>query len=88
VLKFERTESAGFDFLISDLDLAFTLARIAKQSGENAAKRARNLKNARRAYDTVEELSHRVALTGTHHKEFHDKLQKLKAELEQLGEAF
>lgn len=81
-------ESAGFEFLISDLDLALTLTQIAMKSGSNAARKKRNQRNARRAYDTVQQLANRIGLTGTHRKEFDRRLEKLRSELRKLGEEF
>jgi hypothetical protein len=42
--RFERT---GFEFLISDLELAMTLVRIAANAGKDPEKKARNRQNAR-----------------------------------------
>lgn len=48
-----RIEETGATFLITDLDLAMTLTRIAGNSAEDSEKRNRNRANARRAYDSV-----------------------------------
>ena len=83
-----RTEKAGFDFFISDLDLAMTLARIASDSQEDSEKRERNQANARQAYDTISRISARAVLSDKERQEVKEKLNQLKSALERLGEVF
>ncbi len=83
--KLERT---GFSFLLSDVELALTLTRIAQDADTDSDKRARNQKNARHAYDTISGLMGRVALTAEEQQELTSKLAQLKAELHLLGEQF
>ena len=59
----EKFDHVGFDFLITDLEMGLTLARIARQSDKGAEKRSRNTHNARRAYDAVRRLAERAMLT-------------------------
>jgi hypothetical protein len=87
-LNFEQMESAGFTFLISDLELGLTFVHIATKSAKDIAKKTRNQRNARRAYDTVQEFASRMALTGAHRREFDRKSARLKSALEKLGELF
>jgi hypothetical protein len=86
--KHEQLDRVGFEFLIADLELGTTLARIAASSRNDPPKRARNVQNARRAYDVVQRLAARAMLSEEQRLEFNDKAAGLKSELEQLGEVF
>lgn len=81
-----RLDRNGYSFLINDVEIALTLARIAQDAGADQEKRARNQKNARHAYDTVTSLMGRVALTDGEQQKLLGKLGQLKAELHLLGE--
>ncbi len=83
-----RLDRTGFSFLLQDVEIALTLTRIAHDAESDSEKRARNQKNARRAYDTVIGLMSRVSLTADEEQELTGKLRQLKAELELLGEQF
>lgn len=83
-----RLDRTAFSFLLSDVELALTLTRIAQDADTDSDKRARNQHNARRAYDTVTGLTGRVALTGEEQQELASKLGRLKSELHLLGENF
>jgi hypothetical protein len=74
--------------MLSDVELALTLTRIAQDAATDSEKRARNQHNARRAYDTVTGLMSRVALTGEEEQELASRLGQLKSELHLLGEKF
>ncbi len=76
----------GFEFIMTDLNLALTLARIAADAHENADKRARNLGSARRAYETVKSISQRLTLTSSDQDELNKKLAQVRSALEKLGE--
>jgi hypothetical protein len=78
----------GYEFMISDLDLALTLTRIAAQSPDDAEKRARNIQNACRAYEKIRELLTRVGLSGEQQKHVNEKLTTLKSALEKVGHHF
>ncbi len=84
----KNVDSVGFDFLITDLELGTTLARIAANSRNDPQKRTRNVQNARRAYDMVRQFAARVMLSGAQRVELDDKAAGLKVELEELGEVF
>ena len=83
-----RLDRTGFSFLVSDVELALTLTRIAQDADTDSDKRARNQHNARRAYDTVTGLMSRMALTGEEEQELTAKVGQLKSELHLLGEQF
>ena len=74
------------DFIKTDLDIAITFAQIAQEStDENKA--ARNLRNARKAYDAVLHFLSTAALTPRDRK-ITEKLAWLKSALMALGEQF
>jgi predicted nuclease with TOPRIM domain len=81
-------QRSGADFLFLDLDIALSMAKSALSSGTGTQKRARNQKTARRAYDTILHLSHRLKMTKQERDELRKKLAAVKRELEQLGERF
>lgn len=83
-----RAEKAGFSFLVTDLDLAITMAHIASQSGQDPEKRNRNRDNARRAFDSVSRLTQKAVLDEGEREQVNEKLAKLKSALKQLGESF
>mgnify|MGYP006951350853 CR=1 FL=1 len=83
-----RSEKAGFTFLVTDLDLAMTLTRIAADAADDPGKRKRNQANARRAYDSVSRISHHALLNEEEKGEVNGKLAELRSALEQLGEVF
>jgi hypothetical protein len=76
----------GFNFLITDLELGMTFARIASNAHEASGKRTRNKANARRAYDVISRLNHRVLLSGHEREKVELKLANLRLALEELGE--
>ncbi|HKW16612.1 MAG TPA: hypothetical protein VJO35_03790 [Terriglobales bacterium] len=78
----------GFTFLITDLKLGMTFARIASHAPEGSEKRTRNKANARKAFDSIYHLSHRVLLSNDKRQELDGKLAQLRRALEQLGEVF
>lgn len=88
MLALEREcNRTGSDFLKVDLATALTFAENARSS-EDAAKRRRNLKSARKAYDTVLKLAQKVTLSNGDAEEIKEKLGKLRSELIELGEVF
>lgn len=78
---------AGYEFLMSDVDLALTMTRIASRAGEDDDKRKRNIQNALRAYEKVRELASRVGLTGEQQQRVMEKLGTLKLALEKIGQS-
>jgi hypothetical protein len=77
---------ARLDFLHIDLDTAMTLAQIAGSSQPGSDKRARNLANARHAYDVVSAMRSKVPITPEEDQEILHKLDLLKTALVDLGE--
>jgi hypothetical protein len=79
----------GAEFIMTDLELAFTFLEIAGTSCVTATVR-RNQKNARTAYDAVLRFLPRSlpALSAIERGAIEEKLRKLKNRLEQLGENF
>ena len=79
----------GAEFLIADLELAFTFLEIARTSWVTKTAR-RNQKNARTAYNAVLRFLPRClpALSAAEGQAIENNLRKLKNRLEQLGECF
>lgn len=86
--RLDRVERTGATFLMSDLNLAMTLTRIATDAAKNSAKRKRNQANARHAYDAVFRISRQALLTDGERQNIDARLAKLRSALEQLGEVF
>jgi hypothetical protein len=76
------------DFLKVDLETALTFSGIALQNAANSIKRQRNQRNARLGYDTIVRLIQKVTLSDEEIRSMAGKLQRLKTELQQLGETF
>ncbi len=72
-----RREAArvGYNFLLVELDLAFTFAVLAERS-LNAHRRDRNLRNAQKAIDSVTHLQTRLDCTQAEKEELNVKLSK------------
>lgn len=82
-----RLNRASADFLKADVATALTFSGIAL-AADDAGKRDRNRRAARKAYDTVLRLKERVALSDGDVKIMARNLQRLKSELTKLGETF
>jgi hypothetical protein len=82
----EDFNQRGIDFLNIDADTALTMAQIASAADKNSEKRARNQRNARRAYETILHFGERTTFTSEQADKLDHKLRLLKAALEQLGE--
>jgi hypothetical protein len=82
-----RFRRSGAEFILADLELAFTFLDIASTSGV-ADTVCRNQENARAAYDSVLRFLPRsiAALTAAERQNVQDKLEELKSRLGQLGE--
>ena len=80
---------SGAEFIMADLDLAFTFLDIASTS-QVADTACRNQENARTAYDMILRFLPRSidALTGAERQSVQDKLADLKSRLQELGEEF
>jgi len=86
--RLERIEKTGTTFLLTDMDMALTLTRIASDAPEDSERKSRNLANARRAYDEVSRISRRARLSYNERKDVDEKLAELRSALRQLGEEF
>lgn len=86
-LREELNKNKG-DFLRIDLDTAFTLTRIADGAGAGTVKRKRNVRHARKAYDTIVKLRTTYAGTAAECLQIDKKIRKLRRELLRLGESF
>jgi hypothetical protein len=83
----EETVALRIDFIQTDLELGVTFADMAAEA-LNGGKRARNKRNARRAYDTVFLSFSRLSLKGPIEREIRERLAYLRLRLESLGESF
>jgi hypothetical protein len=75
------------DFLKVDVVTALTFSKIAMETFDTV-KKQRNRKNARRGYDTIVRLMHKVPLAEEDVRYLSDHLQQLKSNLQNLGEVF
>lgn len=75
------------DFLKLDVATALTYTKTALET-EDAAKKSRNQRAARRAYDTVQRLAKKVDLSRDDAEVLSSGLERLKSELQTLGETF
>jgi aspartyl-tRNA synthetase len=83
----ESLDRASAEFLKIDVQTALTFMMIARQTQDNS-RQQRNLRAARKAYDTVLRLRNRILLNEEDARELTSGLKKLRSELEQFGEAF
>ena len=83
----EEANRANTNFLKVDADTALTFTDIAL-STEDPVKKRRNVRSARRAYDTVMRLIEKVDLSDSDGRILGAKLLSLKARLDALGEIF
>lgn len=77
--------ATGIEFIRSELETGLTFTRIAHVA-DRGAKVTRNRANARKAYDAVLRFAPRVPQTAAESKAIEVKLEKLKAQLRELGE--
>ena len=78
----------GVDFLHTDLDVALTMAQIAAEADRSSERRKRNVRNARKAYDTIVKLHEKVHASAAERHCLRRKLSHLRLCLEDLGERF
>jgi hypothetical protein len=78
---------ARSDFLITELSVGLTFADIALSSNDEA-KTKRNCKNARNAYDSVLKFIGEVKLTPADSTRLSNGMERLKSQLQALGETF
>jgi hypothetical protein len=80
-----RLNQTSADFMRVDVATALTFCQIARDT-EDPDKKARNREHARRGYDTVMSLMKKVHLTEAEHQDMAANLEKLRSELENLGD--
>ena len=83
----ERLNRASTEFLKLDIETALTFLTIARDTHDDSRQR-RNLRSARRAYDTVLRFSDRVILSDEDRDALRSGLKRLRSELESFGERF
>jgi hypothetical protein len=83
----DRMNRASADFIKIDVETALTFAKIARDA-DNATRRTRNQRAARKAYDTILKLLSKVDWTAEDGRVVEKGLDRLKAELKMLGEIF
>ena len=84
-LRSSDLNTTSIEFLLTDLDTALTFLDVAHTSGDQEIKQ-RNHKNARVAYDAVTRLLPKVKPTAAQQQAIDEKLTRLKARLEAVGE--
>ena len=83
----KRFNQVSTDFLKVDLETALTFSGIALQT-DNDIKKKRNQQSARKAYETIRKLMNNVDLDERDAHMLHTNLDRLKSELQRLGEVF
>jgi hypothetical protein len=73
---------------MTDSRVGLTFADLASKAEAGSDKRIRNQANARKAYDTVLNVSGTTSLSALERQEVAEGLERLKAALEALGERF
>jgi len=80
-----RTNKLRAHFLLIDSEIALTFATIAS-GASNQEKRRRTAQTARTAYDTIMRLRKHTNLDEAERKKLDDNVQRLKSELQRLGQ--
>jgi hypothetical protein len=80
---FERNR---FNFLITEARMGLTFCSIALGAADSVERRARNQLNARKAYDAVARFRRDLALTKSQEARLNGLMDKMRANLVQLGE--
>jgi len=83
----ERMNRASGQFLKIDLETALTFVTSARGTND-AARRLRNIRSARKAYDTVIKLSRKLRPPDDDIQAINGMLEELKTKLADLGEVF
>jgi hypothetical protein len=81
----ERTNRVGAQFLQIDSEVALTFSGMALRTSDEKKKR-RTTQVARRAYDTIMRLRKNIALGDTEGDKLEANLQRLRSELQVLGQ--
>ena len=77
----------GADFLQIDSEIALTFSGLAVQARDPRRKR-RTIRAARKAYDTILHLRENITLNEAESERLDANLERLKSELQRLGESF
>ena len=85
---FETNNRLRFEALMTDSRVGLTFAHLASEAAAGSDKRIRNQANARKAYDTVLNVSGTTSLSARERQEVAEGLDRLKFALEALGERF
>jgi hypothetical protein len=83
----ERMNETGAAFLKLDVEMGLTFVDTARQTND-LSRRRRNRRSARKAYDTVLRLTKKVHLNQEDARSVAQGLDRLKSELESMGESF
>jgi hypothetical protein len=75
---------ARIDFVLAELDLGVTFCQVAL-STRDAETKERNIRNARRAYDSALHFLRRISLEGAEEARIEAKALRLKALFERLS---
>jgi len=78
---------ASGQFLKIDLETALTFLQIARETNDDT-RRSRNIRSARKAYETVIKLSRKIQLADVEFQAINQTLEELKTRLADLGEVF
>ena len=86
-MKRESQQVAGGQFLLVEIDTGKTFAHIAQSTGSTKSEKfVRNLKNARKAYDTAMRFRRTTVLDVDEKVAVDAKLKELRTLLQELGE--
>lgn len=85
--RFPDVNKTGVEFILIDLDTGLTFMDVADASKSPETK-ARNYKNARRAYDAIVHLLEKLTPNLEQCKIIEAKLDILKARLQAVGQQF
>jgi hypothetical protein len=83
----KQVTRASTDFLKIDLETALTFCDIARKT-DNQERQQRNRRAARKAYDTVLRFMRKTPVSAADSRKLESTIQRLKSELESLGEVF
>jgi hypothetical protein len=83
----ERMSRASAQFLKVDLETALTFVKIAQETNDQS-RRKRNIRSARKAYETVVKLSQKIEIPPEDTVTINEALQILRSELKSMGEVF
>lgn len=84
---FNKTNSVGADFLRIDSEIALTFSSIAFGASDGEKKRRTTL-TARTAYNSITRLRKNIRLDNIQNKTLDANLDRLKSELQRLGQSF